>query len=188
MGISSTDYTYDTANTWDATESLAANATSNSLVLDIGPQIPRLNAEETDGNYRTRVVGLLQGIQKAELLQLRAIVTTCETATATSIAYINIQGSNTDDFSGNVYNIATLVLGHTTAIAGAVGVTGTSSRGVGEYVLPFYAQAQCETGINAAGAAISGAVPSLACRYLRIQSKTVGASSSLAFSARIEKI
>lgn len=174
--IASLDRTHDAAAVWDAAETLAANATANSSVYDIGPDLARLTGE-TDGDYRTRLQAYMKGRQNGELLQLRLTVTACDIATATSIAFVSVQGSNTDNFSGDVWNLGTIVLGHLTQIASTVGVTGTASRGVGEYVLPFYSAAMD-----------SGTIPNQQVRYVRLQSKTSGASSSLTFSARIEKL
>lgn len=177
MGLIGTlDRTHDTANVWDAAETLGANATSNSSVYDIGPDLARLTGE-ADAAYRTRVEGYMKNRQNGEMLQLFLNVTTCDVATATSIAFVSVQGSNTDNFSGDVWNLGTIVLGHLTQIASTVGVTATASRGTGEYVLPFYSAAMD-----------SGTVPYQQVRYVRLQSKTSGASSSLVFSARIEKI
>lgn len=174
--IASLDRTPDAATVWDASQTLAANATANSSAYDIGPDLARY-VGEADAGYRTRVQAYMKGRQNGELLQLRLNVTACEIATATSIAFVSVQGSNTDDFSGDVWNLGTIVLGHLTQIASTVGVTATASRGIGEYVLPFYSAAMD-----------SGTVPYQQVRYVRLQSKTSGASSSLTFSARIEKL
>lgn len=174
--IASLDRTPDAAAVWDASETLGANATANSSGYDIGPDLARLTGE-ADADYRTRVQAYMKGRQNGELLQLRLNVTACEVATATSIAFVSVQGSNTDNFSGDVWNLGTIVLGHLTQIASTVGVTATSSRGIGEYVLPFYSAAMD-----------AGTVPYQQVRYVRLQSKTSGASSSLTFSARIEKL
>lgn len=174
--IASLDRTPDAAAAWGTTQTLGANATANSSAYDIGPDLAR-RAGEADAAYRTRVEEYMQGRQNGELLQLRLNVTTCDVATATSIAFVSVQGSNKDDFSGNVWNLGTIVLGHLTQIASTVGVTATASRGTGEYVLPFYSAAMD-----------SGTIPYQQVRYVRLQSKTSGASSSLVFSARIEKL
>lgn len=177
--IASLDRTPDASAVWDTTETLGAAATSNSSVYDLGPKIAQ-NVDETDADYATRVQTYMQGRQNGELLQLRLVVTTCDTATATSLALVSVQGANKADFSGTVWNLGTIVLGHTTQIASSIGVTSTASRGTGEYVLPFYSQ-----GIDSGSATY---LPGQQVRYVRLQSKTVGASSSLVFSARIEKL
>lgn len=174
--IASLDRTPDALAVWDASETLAANATANSSAYDIGPDLARF-AGESDADYRTRLVTYMQGRQNGELLQLRLNVTACEVATATSIAFVSVQGSNRDDFGGSVWNLGTIVLGNSTQVGTTVGVTGTSARGIGEYVLPFYSAAMD-----------AGTVPNQQVRYIRLQSKTSGPSSSLTFSARIEKI
>ena len=174
--IASLDRTPDALAVWDASETLAANATANSSAYDIGPDLARLTGE-SDADYRTRLQAYMKGRQNGELLQLRLNVTACDIATATSIAFVSVQGSNTDNFSGDVWNLGTIVLGNLTQTATTVGVTGTASRGIGEYVLPFYSAAMD-----------SGTIPYQQVRYVRLQSKTTGASSSLTFSARIEKL
>lgn len=177
MGLIGTlDRTPDAAAVWDASETLGANATANSSAYDLGPNLARFDGE-SDANYRTRLVDYMQGRQQGELLQLRLSVSACDTATATSIAFVSVQGSNRDDFGGTVWNLGTIVLGHLTQIASTVGVTATASRGIGEYVLPFYSAAMD-----------AGSVPYQQVRYIRLQSKTSGLSSSLTFSARIEKL
>lgn len=173
--IASLDRTHDAAAVWDASETLAANATANSSVYDIGPDLARF-AGEADADYRTRLVAYMQGRQSAELLQLRLIVTACDVA-ASSIAFVSVQGSNRDDFGGSVWNLGTIVLGNAAQATSTVGITSTAARGVGEYVLPFYSVAQD-----------AGSVPFQQVRYLRLQSKTTGATSALTFSARIEKL
>lgn len=173
--IASLDRTPDAAAVWDASETLAANATANSSAYDIGPDLARLTGE-TDADYRTRLVAYMQGRQNGELLQLRLNVTACDVA-AGSIAFVSVQGSNRDDFGGTVWNLGTIVLGDTAQVGTTVGVTGTADRGIGEYVLPFYSAAMD-----------AGSIPYQQVRYIRLQSKTTGATSSLTFSARIEKL
>lgn len=173
--IASLDRTHDAAAVWDASETLGANATANSSVYDLGPNLARFDGE-ADADYRTRLVAYMQGRQQGELLQLRLSVSACDVA-ASSIAFVSVQGSNRDDFGGTVWNLGTIVLGDTAQVASTVGVTGTADRGIGEYVLPFYSAAMD-----------AGSVPYQQVRYIRLQSKTSGATSSLTFSARIEKL
>jgi hypothetical protein len=58
-------------------------------------------------------------------------------------------------------------------------VVSTQDRGVGAYVLPFY-----NVGLYTSAAGQQ----QQACRYVRVQTKTIGGSSACVFSVRIEKI
>ena len=111
-------------------------------------------------------------------MQARLTFTTCSVAD-TDYVIVNVQGSNSPTFSGDVYNLGTLVVGDAALTASNIGITQTQDRGRGAYVLPFY-----NIGIHGDDAAQQ----QQACRYVRIQTKTVGATSACVFAVRIEKL
>jgi len=160
--IGSLDRTLDAATVWDSSESVTNNSTGASSAFEVGPS--------SGAN--------LDGAKHGELFQARFTFTTCSVA-ANDMVIVNVQGSNVDTFSGDVYNLGTLAVGAAVITNTNLGVVSTQNRGVGEYVLPFYNIGLCTT---AAGQ------QQQACRFVRIQTKTSGASSACAFSVRIEKI
>lgn len=158
--IGSFDRTHDTLTVWDSSESVGNATTQNSDVFDLG------------ANYT--------GSKFAELCQARFRFTTCSMAVGDCVI-VNIQGANASDFSGTVYNLGTLAVGAPAIITTTLGVTASNGRGRGEYVLPFYT-----AGID--GDQVAEAGNQQSCRYIRIQTKTIGATSACVFSVRIEKL
>lgn len=160
--IGSLDSTPDTANVWDSSESVGNATTAASTAFDLGPS----TATNLDRNPH------------GELLMARFTFTTCSVAVG-DMVIVNVQGSNTSGFSGDVYNLGSLAVGAAVITNTTIGVTQTQDRGRGMYVLPFY-----NIGIHGDDAAQQ----QQACRYVRIQTKTIGATSACVFSVRIEKL
>ena len=161
--IGSLDSTLDAALVWDATESVGNGTTGASSAFEVGPSTGANN----------------DGAKHGELLQARFTFTTCSVA-AGDVVCVSVQGSNSSDFSGDVYNLGTIAVGDALDTNTRVGVVSTQNRGVGTYVLPFY-----NIGIFTT---VSGGLQQQACRYVRIQTKTHGATSACVFSVRIEKL
>lgn len=170
MGLIGTlDRTPDASLVWDSAESVGNNATLNSTVFDLGP------------SYAVD----LDQMKGGELLQARFKFTTCST-TIGDMVVVNVQGCNVADFSTGsptLFNLGTLVVGAPAIITTNIGVSASNGRGRGEYVLPFY-----NIGIDGDADAASPTNKQQVCRYVRIQTKTIGASSACAFSVRIEKL
>lgn len=170
MGLIGTlDRTHDALTVLDASESVGNNATQNSSVFDLGPSYAA-NLDQMKGG---------------ELLQARFKFTTCSTA-AGDMVIVSIQGCNVADFSTGsptLFNLGTLIVGAEAVIQSNIGVTASNGRGRGEYVLPFY-----NIGLDGDADAASPTNKQQVCRYIRIQTKTIGATSACVFSARIEKL
>jgi hypothetical protein len=161
--IGSLDRTLDAATVWDSSESVTNNSTGASSAFEVGPS--------SGAN--------LDGAKHGELFQARFTFTTCSVAT-NDMVVLNVQGSNVADFSEDVYNLGSLAVGAAVITNTNIGVVSTQNRGVGVYVLPFY-------NIGLFTTTLTGQQQQ-ACRFVRIQTKTIGATSACAFSVRIEKI
>lgn len=164
--IGSLDRTPDALTAWDTSESVGNNATASSSAFDLGPSTASNNDRNPHG----------------ELCQARFSFTTCST-TVGDMVVVSVQGSNSSDFSTDVFNLGSLAVGATTIVTTNLGITQTTARGRGEYLLPFY-----NIGLIGDTSGTSTAQSQQACRYVRIQTKTIGASSACVFSVRIEKL
>lgn len=163
--IGSLDSTPDALSVWDATETVGANATKASDIIDLGPAWAQA------------------GQASGELLCARFSFTAVSTAPG-DMAIVNVQGGNDAAFSGgDVYNLGTLAVGAAAIINTNIGVAQTVERSRGEYVLPFF-----NVGIQGDFAASPSTQKMQACRYVRIQTKTIGGTSGVTFSLRIEKL
>jgi hypothetical protein len=170
MGLIGTlDTTPDASLVWDSSEVVSNNATKDSSVFDLG-QSYLSNLDQRKGG---------------ELFCARFSFTTCSTATG-DMVIVNVQGCNVADFSTgspNLYNLGTLVVGAGAIIQTNIGVGNSNGRGRGDYVLPFY-----NIGLDGDALAASPTNTQQACRYVRIQTKTIGATSACEFSVRIQKL
>jgi hypothetical protein len=160
--IGSLDRTLDAATVWDSSESVSNATTGASSAFEVGP---------SSGSN-------LDGAKHGELFQARFTFTTCSTVLGDMVV-VSVQGSNVADFSGDVYNLGSLAVGAAVITNTNLGVVSTQDRGVGAYVLPFY-----NVGLYTSAAGQQ----QQACRYVRVQTKTIGGSSACVFSVRIEKI
>jgi hypothetical protein len=160
--IGSLDRTLDAATVWDSSESVTNNSTGASSAFEVGP---------SSG-------ATLNGAKHGELFQARFTFTTCSVATGDMVV-VSVQGSNIADFSEDVYNLGSLAVGAAVITNTNIGVVSTQNRGVGDYVLPFY---------NIGLYTTAAGQQQQACRFVRIQTKTIGTTSACVFSVRIEKI
>lgn len=168
MGLIGTlDTTPDALLVWDASEILTNNATKDSSVFDLGQTY----------------VGNLDQQKGGDLYCARFSFTTCSTAVG-DMVIVNVQGCNVADFSsGALYNLGTLVVGAGAIIQTNIGVGNTSGRGRGEYLLPFF-----NIGLDGDALAVPPTNAQQVCRFVRIQTKTIGAGSACEFSVRIQKL
>jgi len=166
MGLIGTlDATPDALSVWDATETVTAASTQASAIIDLGPAWAQ------------------SGMGSGELLCARFSFSTLST-TANDMVIVNVQGGNDATFAtGDVYNLGTLAVGAVTITNTNIGVSQTVDRGRGDYLLPFY-----NVGIQGDVSASPSTQKMQACRYVRIQTKTIGASSGCTFSVRIQKL
>lgn len=167
MGLIGTlDSTPDTLAVWDAAETVASATAQAGAIIDLGPSYAQT------------------GSASGELLRARFNFTTVS-LTAGDMVLVSVQGGNNATFaSGDVYNLGTLAIGAKDIIATNIGVNQTVDRGRGEYLLPFY-----NVGIEGDAGASPSTQKFQACRYLRVQAKTIGgAGSGTVYTVRIEKI
>lgn len=88
---------------------------------------------------------------------------------ATDYTVVSIMGSTTGDFSSGVYVLGHLILGDGALIGTTFGAAPSADRGFGHYAIRLN---------NSVPNGLESSNP-IVCRYIRVTSKTVGASSTL---------
>lgn len=88
---------------------------------------------------------------------------------ATDYTVVSIMGSTTADFSSGIYVLGHLILGDGALIGTTFGAAPSADRSTGHYAVRLH---------NAVPQALESSDP-IVCRYIRLVSKTVGATSTL---------
>lgn len=88
---------------------------------------------------------------------------------STDYTVVSVMGSTVSDFSSDVYVLGHIVLGDSTLIGSTFGAAPSVDRGPGHYTVRCHNVAT--TGLDSTNA--------VACQYIRLAAKTVGATSSL---------
>lgn len=136
-----------------------------------------LDASEILGaNATSSSTGFDLGSTEPARFRVRIVVVSAETATATSAYIINVQGATSSDFLTNACSLGgSLILGNATAVTSNFFVQCSNARGAGEYV------------IDCTNQGLDLTLGQYGCRYIRLQTKSIGASAALVFAASIER-